>query len=180
MPGLQFRKVLPILQTLLAGSFGGQGLWERSYSLSHAVLGWSSTAVYHVWPWPYKFAAVLNMPAFLAGTLIAWPISEVWPTLSEIVLFSPTLLFVALLWYYIGRHIDRIESATASRKALRAATLWTSILVFMGVSAGLAYLHTSYTSYLLYGVLLWSVVGLCILTLRGMSWKKKRRRRIAV
>jgi len=157
--------VLPILQTFVAALFGGLGLWQRSYTLNHAVFGWNSDAVYHVWPWPYKFAAVLNMPALLAGILIAWPISDVWPTLSEAAQFSPALLFVALLWYYIGRHMDQIVSAPASPRALRVATLWTSIFIFVVISAGLAYLHTSYTSYLPYGILLWSVVGFCVLAM---------------
>ena len=33
---------------------------------------WDTTARFHVWPWPYKFAFVSNFPAFMAGSLLSW------------------------------------------------------------------------------------------------------------
>ena len=70
--GIQFRKLLPITQTVLAAFFGGWGLWLRNEYLSHySPFGWNSTERFHVWPWPYKFAVVSNMPALFAGGLIS-------------------------------------------------------------------------------------------------------------
>jgi hypothetical protein len=72
---IQFRKVLPIFQTALAAILGGWGLWLRNSILNLSFFGddtlWNSTARFHVWPWPFKFAVVLNMPAFLAGLFLA-------------------------------------------------------------------------------------------------------------
>jgi hypothetical protein len=66
----QFRRVLPALQTAVAVSFGGWGLWLRNSALSQPFFNstlWNSTAAYHVWPWPFRFAAILNVPAFVIG-----------------------------------------------------------------------------------------------------------------
>src|SRR5215469_8774463 len=65
---VRFRQILPASQVPLAALFGGWGLWQRNQILSHDYLfgiGWNSTARFHVWPWPYKFAAVTNFPALL-------------------------------------------------------------------------------------------------------------------
>ena len=59
----RFRWILPTCQVPLAALFGGWGLWLRNQILSHDYLfgsGWNSTARFHVWPWPYKFAVVTN------------------------------------------------------------------------------------------------------------------------
>ena len=101
----QFRRVLPALQTAIAVSLGGWGLWLRSSILSRPFLGstgWNSTAVFHVWPWPFKFAAILNMPAFLAGGLLSWPLDYFRPGLPEWVSALPVLLLIPLLWYWVG------------------------------------------------------------------------------
>jgi hypothetical protein len=103
--GTQFRKVLPALQTTIAISFGGWGLWLRNSILSRpfwSSTGWNSTAAFHVWPWPFKFAAILNMPAFLAGGLLSWPLDYLWPGLPEWVSALPVLLVIPLLWYWVG------------------------------------------------------------------------------
>src|SRR5258705_8498642 len=101
----QFRRILPIAQVMLAGLFGGLGLWQRNQILSHDYLfgiGWNTTARFHVWPWPFKFAVISNLPAFLAGLLLSWPIGAVRPELHEAVQLAPSLLFVLVLWYWIG------------------------------------------------------------------------------
>ena len=90
--------------------FGGFGLWERYYVLDQPLFagaGWDSTARFHVWPWPYKFAAVTNFPAFLAGGLVSWPLSERWPSVPEPAQAALCLPFVVLLWFAIGGWFDR-------------------------------------------------------------------------
>src|ERR1019366_6599273 len=83
----QFRKILPFTQIGLAILFGGWGLWIRNAILSRPFVlgmnGWKSTARFHVWPWPFKFAVVLNLPAFLAGALVSWPLDALRPGLPE-------------------------------------------------------------------------------------------------
>jgi len=65
----RFRTLLPVAQCALAALFGGVGLWQRSVILSRPFFGgeplWNSTARFHVWPWPYEFAVVSNVPRFL-------------------------------------------------------------------------------------------------------------------
>jgi hypothetical protein len=71
----QFRTVLPVLQTVLAVLFGGWGLWLRNSILGKPFLEnstlWNSTARFHVWP--FKFAAIMNMPPSTALPLGASP-----------------------------------------------------------------------------------------------------------
>jgi len=108
--GKQFCRMLPVFQVALAGFFGGWGLWQRNEILNHDYLfgiGWNSTARFHVWPWPFKFAAISNLPAFLAGLLLSWPIGAASPELHEATQLAPSLLFVGVLWYGIGSWMDR-------------------------------------------------------------------------
>ena len=161
----QFRKTLPVAQTIMAVLFGGWGLWQRNEFLSHSGLGWNSTLQFHVWPWPFKFAAVANMPAFLAGALLTWPIGSMWPRLSESAQLAPSLLFVAMLWYWIGAWLDNLCSISSMADKF-AARVWISILFFLGLCAVLAYIPTSYTSYLPYGVMLWAIIGVVIVASR--------------
>ena len=94
----RFRTLLPVAQCALAALFGGVGLWQRSVILSRPFFGgeplWNSTASFHVWPWPYKFAVVSNVPAFFAGSLLLWPVAIAWPELPESMQIAPLLLFV--------------------------------------------------------------------------------------
>src|SRR5262245_50985336 len=104
--GNGFRTILPFVQFVLTALFGGVGLWQRTATLSRPFFEgqtlWDSTARFHVWPWPLKFAVVSNMPAFLAGSLFSWPFAAMWPKLSELVELGASLLFVVILWRWIG------------------------------------------------------------------------------
>ena len=108
---IHFRKMLPVLQTAVAVAFGGWVLWLRNSILNRpflgSTMGWNSTAAFHVWPWPFRFAAIVNMPSFLAGGLLAWPLGSVRPGLPEWVSTLPVLLLVPLLWYLVGAWVDR-------------------------------------------------------------------------
>jgi len=109
---IQFRKVLPALQSVIAISFGGWGLWIRNSILSRTFLeestGWDSTLRFHFWPWPLKFAAMLNLPAFVAGAVLSLPLGYFRTPFSEWVWTLPTLLCVSLLWYWVGRRLTEI------------------------------------------------------------------------
>jgi len=154
----RFRTILPALQVMLAAIFGGWGLWQRNQILSHDYLfgiGWNSTARFHVWPWPYKFAAVSNLPALFAGLLLTVPISAVRSTLSEAIQLAPTLLLVAFLWRWVGNRLDR-------RWTVTDWTPWIAILLFMIASLSGALLPIGYTGYLPYGFVLWGAAWLSL------------------
>src|SRR5690348_8122023 len=99
----QFRVLLPVAFTVVGAVFGlvqraailNQRLWD-SQTL------WSSTARFHVWPWPYKFAAVLNLPALLGGMLLSVPLVAIRPTMPESAQFAVSLVLVPPLWFWIG------------------------------------------------------------------------------
>jgi hypothetical protein len=153
----QFRRILPISQTALAVFFGGWGLWIRNSILSQPFFEnstlWNSTARFHVWPWPYKFAVVLNMPAFLMGLLLSWPLDSFRPGLPESVSILPVLLLVPLLWYAIGSWLDR---NTVRRQ-------WILLMVFTVICAAASSIPErvgGYVSYLPLGIVIWAAVGL--------------------
>jgi|SRR5271169_1064793 hypothetical protein len=153
-----FRKLLPITQTFVAAVFGGWGLLLRA-SIIRNSLGWNSTLRFHVWPWPLKFAAILNMPAFIAGVLVSWPLDSLRPGLPESISVLPTLLFVPLLWYWVGAWADRNGRSTDSRNSRPIFSI--SFLLFTLVCAGAASMSAyigSYTSYLCLGVAIWLTV----------------------
>ena len=155
----RFRTLLPVLQCALAALFGGIGLWQRAVILSHPFIGgeplWNSTARFHVWPWPYKFAVVLNVPAFFGGALLVWPLGEAWPFLPEAVQAAPLLLFVAMLWYWVGSRLDR-------RWRISDKAPWTALFVFTLICLAGLFLPMGYVGYIPYGVVIWLIMGLAI------------------
>lgn len=160
-PETQFRRFLPIVQCMVAAAFGGLGLWQRSVILSQRAWGeqtlWETTARFHVWPWPYKFAVMLNMPAFLGGTLLAGPLSVMGAKLSEIAEMGATLALVPLLWFWVGRRLDR-RSGQADRLA-NSRVPWVFLMVFLIVCLGGALLPLGYVGFLPLGIALWMVAA---------------------
>ena len=90
---IYFRKVLPVLQTVAALIFGGWGLWLRNQAITNG-LGWHSTMVFHVWPWPLKFALILNMPALLLGFALLVPTDTLGLGVPDWVGYLVSVLFV--------------------------------------------------------------------------------------
>jgi hypothetical protein len=146
--GHHFRRLLPVVQTVLAPLFGGLGLWQRNEILSYSFFGWNSTAAFHVWPWPYKFAVVSNMPAFLAGSLVWWPIGVVWPAASEAVANARLLVLVPILWYRVGSRLDR-------RWGMTDKTPWIALATFTFVCLVGALIRIGYVGYIPYGIVVW-------------------------
>lgn len=163
--GTQFRRILPIAQTLIAAVFGGWGLWLRNSVLSHPFLGdstlWDSTARFHVWPWQLRFAAILNMPALLAGGLLSLPISIFRPGTPEIVSVLPPLLAVFLLWYWVGSWLDRGRSIDTIGGSNRSG--WILVVVFTAVCAGAAsfpYRVGHLANYQMFGSVIWLLAAI--------------------
>ena len=168
---LQLRKVLPISQTLLAVAFGGWGLWERITSINDSWLGWNSTLRFHVWPWPFKFAVVQNIPAFLIGLLLSWPIDSFKPGLPEWVSLLPSLLLVPLLWYLIGAWLDRkrVLERTSVETVVLIFGVFTAVSLIVAVSSG--WIFGFYTTFIPLGILYW--IALAIATyLLGRRWAR--------
>lgn len=154
-----FRVLLPIAQTVLAAVFGGIGLWQRATILSKPLWGnqtlWDSTARFHVWPWPYKFAAVANLPALLVGGVLIWPLDDLMRPLPEWVQASPLLIPTAVLWYLVGRRLEkRIPPGGHSRTH---ALFTSSTFICLSLIGAIAPL--GYVGYLYYGGLLWVAVA---------------------
>jgi hypothetical protein len=163
----ELRRVLPLTQTGVAILFGGWGLWIRNAILSRpffpGVSGWESTARFHIWPWPFKFAAVLNLPAFLASALVSWPLDALWPVLSESVSILLALVFVYLLWSWIGSWLDR--KRTEHKDTMKRQCIGLS--VFVAICAAASSIPQSvggYASYLPAGILVWltAAVGIAL------------------
>jgi hypothetical protein len=163
--GTQFRRILPILQTVLAAVFGGSGIWLRNSILSRPFWGdatwWDSTAAFHVWPWPFKFAAILNMPAFLAGLLLSWPIDALRPGLPEWVSLSPTLFLVPLLWYRIGSWLDHRSSGEMNRASGTRRWALLAIFIFIcGAASSIPSRIGGNMSYIPLGIVIWVAVAI--------------------
>jgi hypothetical protein len=157
----QFHKVLPVLQTAIAILFGGWGSWLRNSILSQPFLGstgWHSTLVFHVWPWPLKFAMILNMPALLASVVLSWPLDYFRPGLPEWVSYLPVLLLIPLLWYWLGSWADKYVRSENTRNSERWR--WILLLIFIFVCAAAAAISGGSTSCAVFGILIWLVVAI--------------------
>jgi hypothetical protein len=160
---IHFHKILPLSQTIVAIVFGGWGLWLRDSIISKSWLGWNSTLPFHVWPWPFKFAAILNMPAFLAGGLLSWSLDALRPGLPESISILPVLLFVPLLWYWIGSWLGQRSRADKNRNGNKRQ--WILLLVFTAICAGASSVPAKlggYISYVPLGIAIWviAVIGM--------------------
>jgi hypothetical protein len=165
----RFRWILPAWQVPAAALFGGWGLWQRNKILSHDYLfgiGWNTTARFHVWPWPFKFAVVTNLPAVLLWAVLGWPIGERWPDTPEGIMAAPALFFAALLWYAIGVWMDR-RWGGASQSPSEVKTPWVLLGLFTALSviASCVYVQFPTSAYLLLGAVLWLAIGLGVGTL---------------
>jgi len=159
----QFRRVLPALQTALAISFGGWGLWLRNAILSRPFwgsTGWNSTAVFHVWPWPLKFTTILNLPALIAGAVLSWSFGH-FRAVPEWLSYVPVLLIVPFLWYWLGSLVDKRVNSGNTRNSERWG--WTAVLLFIFGCAAASWISTyvgGYTSHVVFGGAIWLAVAI--------------------
>lgn len=171
--------MLPVLQTALAVFFGGWGLWLRNSFLSRPWLGsstgWDSTLRFHFWPWPFKFAAILNMPAFLAGSILSWPLDELRPGLPEWVSTLPVLLFIPLLWYWVGSWLDKSVSSDKNGNSTR--NRWILFLFFFLGCAGASSISENvggYTSFFEFGIVIWLIATIGVMS--SATWRTRKSR----
>ena len=78
-----------------------------------------------------------------------------WPSVPEYVANIPALLFVPLLWYWVGSRLDR-------RWGVADRAPWIGLFFFMLISLAGAFLPIGYTGYLPYGLAIWLVTAVVI------------------
>jgi hypothetical protein len=171
---IRFCKLLPTAQCGLALVFGGFGVWQRSAILNQRFIGnqtlWNTTARFHVWPWPYKFAAILNMPAFICGMFLSWPLEVLSPNLPEIVQMVPSLVLVLPLWFWVGARLDRRFSQPDGFPMRKLS--WAFLVAFVLICLGGAMTPLGYVGYLPYGVVVWIAAGLSLWRLTRVNLRK--------
>ena len=165
MTGLfRFRWLVTAGGTAVAAAFGAVGQWERNRILNQPFIEgstlWDTTARFHVWPWPFKLAAIWNMPAFIGGSILMLPFRLIWTTLAEAADFVPEAVLTVFLWYRVG---SRLETYSLTAR-------WVLLVALGGASITGAVIPIGYTGWLLYGALVWCVAGLL---LRKLWWRAK-------
>lgn len=148
----RFRMLLPIIQCGLTLLFGGIGLSQRIRILNGPFIDgqslWDTTATYHVWPWPLKFAVASNLPALAASVLFFYPFQRLVPGPHPFLDIFMVLLFVALLWYWVGAHADR-------RWTRNDKLPWFAFFIFVLVCLAGAFLPLGPTGYVPYALMVW-------------------------
>jgi hypothetical protein len=161
---LRFRVLLPVLATATVILVGGIGLWQRHRILNQRLFGdqtlWESTARFHVWPLPYRFAVITNIPAFLTAGVIEWPIGSRWPQFPEIFGFVLFVLFVPVTWYVIGSHLDKNPAANKR--------IWTILLSFTTLAIS-AMSTPGYVGYVFSGCVLWLAFAVAIWRVKSVA-----------
>lgn len=161
----QFRLLLPPIQIISAACFGGVGLWERYQILNQRIWGdqtlWNSTAAFHVWPRPLRFAVVTNIPAFLAAGIVEWVVRWFGANPPEIAAFAVSVVFVGVLWHKIGSQFDAQLAASTQRP-------WMILLCFTAFSIAGVF-TPGYISYVYYGIMLWVAFTIVIVRRSGRT-----------
>jgi hypothetical protein len=126
---------------------------------------WDTTAPLHVWPWPYKFAVILNMPAAFAGMFFSAMVfsdfaSRYGRVATEAVGGIVSLLLTLPLWYWIGLRFDR----TCGTKSSGYLSFWVflSSMIILSFSGAL---YLGPIDYLLYGCGVWVLAAIAIAAL---------------
>lgn len=157
MRQLQYRALLPAIQTVSAILCGGIGLSQRNAILKQPWLGEQTmadtTARFHVWPLPLRFALVNNLPALTSLGVIGWPLSRVWPGMPIGLWLSLLIACTYANWYLIGR---RLDSEPSARKRQRWA------LAIFGLLSGAVIFTPGYVGFVYTGILLWVAFAITV------------------
>ena len=101
------------------------------------------------------------MPAYLVGGALTWPLGFIWPTLPEWASMLSAIILVPFLWFLIGAWGDK--KLVREKNEGDGQRVWSCLLVFMVICAAAASVPESvggYTNWVVFGVAIWSVVGL--------------------
>jgi len=154
LANLRFRLWVAALGTAITEGCGAVGLWQRNHVLSQSLfMGqtlWDSTARFHVWPWPFKVAAIWAFPAFLGGSIVMMPVNLLIPTVPEAAELLPT--GALLLWYWVASKLEWYSPTIR----------WALLGIFLALSLSGAILPLGYTGWLPFGALMWCVTTLLL------------------
>lgn len=174
-----WRVALPLVQLVASVSLIWYGCWYRP-AWQHWVEEWISptsepSEVYFGWidgiePISEQIASGLNFPAAAAAALSLAPLVGWLNTGAsrELAFHFLTALYIPLLWYWIGKRIDRrreISAAPLSKRTRTLAVISISGLGFLGllILLNLA-IDQRYTTSIL--ALLWVVFGITAIGFR--------------
>jgi hypothetical protein len=143
-------RLLPVVQFFISGTLGAIGLWQRSQLLSQPLFSGTlgdTTAAFHIWPWPFKLAVTMNLPAFIFGGVFELIDHHLEANISETWECVIALAFVPLLWFWIGRGLDAVGTKAG----------WVFLTIFFAGCIGAATLPLGYIGFLPVGFLIWAI-----------------------
>lgn len=111
---------------------------------------------YHIWPWPFRFALILNIPAFLSGALVLWPMDKFASNRPEAFECGALLPFVFVLWYWIGSRLDRRWHASDR-------VPWIALLMFSSACLTISLMPVRWSDFLACDVGLWLATVIVII-----------------
>jgi len=115
------------------------------------------------------------MPAFLASGLLSWPLDYLRPGLPEWVSALPVLLFIPLLWYWVGARVDKNINFGKSGNSERER--WIVLLLFILVCAAASSLPdyvAGYAGYILFGIAIWLVGAIAVKASIALGKRKSK------
>ncbi len=147
----QFRTILPIAQPLLAIILGCIGEWQRWHILTQRSFfgdGWHSTARFHVWPWPLKFAVITTMPTMFPGALLSLIVRDSWEEAFYMATLVLAYLAAPVLWYWIGYKFDH-------RWTLQNRKPWIALSIFNLIALTGSLVGLGTVGYMPFSTVLW-------------------------
>ena len=153
---VRFRLWVAAIGAAITEGFGSVGVWQRSHVLSQPFLMgqtlWDTTARFHVWPWPFKVAAIWAFPAFFGGAIVMVPVNFLLRSLPEAWELLPTGVSALLLWYWAASKLEWYSPT--------ARWAWLGTLFALSLTG--AILPLGYTGWLSFGALVWCVAALLL------------------
>jgi len=117
------------------------------------------------------------MPAFLVGLTLSWSLDHLRPGLPEWVSSLPVLIFIPLLWYWVGSCSDKRISSEQNIGGKRAR--WILLLLFLLVcpaAASISEMFGGHTDFVESGILIWMIALICVKTYAAL---RKRNPKVA-
>jgi hypothetical protein len=153
MRRIKWRKVCPVVQSAAYVLLVWHGCWYRPtwqfwfqnwMSHSPASTGWYPVWIDGIESFSEQFAAGLNFPVAFLSALTLVPFEDQLRTGAsrELALHIVTAMYIPLLWYMVGKHLDTRKQVKAvqrskTRKALAASSLAALTLIGVFMLAGL-------------------------------------------
>ncbi|MEE8199701.1 MAG: hypothetical protein V3R29_00900 [Candidatus Acidoferrales bacterium] len=136
MRRVAFRRILPIIQRILAGFL----LLAGHLRYEEVTAGWKgtwleySTVRFHVYNPPLEFCIALNLPAVLIGVMAGGVLSHFFPETpwAGYVGFAIGAIALVGFWYLYGRWLDKQLELPDGAASVGPARIWQAI-TFPGI-----------------------------------------------